>query len=324
MNTQSSLHQAAMILKSLPKRQAAAILSRLRAADMKQVLEAVNLLDQVTGEQLNESLERLNQEARRWTSTPAENREAVEHLRQITQSNAVARPPEHKTPSHYSRHPFGFLIETLPMIRDQVLLDEHPKNIAIVLSSLPPDVASSCLKSLEPIVRVSVLKRLCELDELDKEEVNQLSYALKLRHQKLYNRNPLGSPGLKTAAAMLSCTDPDTQATLVAMLEQSDPELADELQKSLVTLENLLNFEDGLLKELLNQVDTSFWAPALKKASNAVQQKVLRNMAERPAQLLCQQMADLGDVDPRVERFARQQIINQAVLLSRSTTSTTS
>ena len=72
MNASSSLNQAAIILKSLPKRQAASILSRLEAADIQTVLDAIKNLDQVTADQIMESLERLHQESRRWKTEPAE------------------------------------------------------------------------------------------------------------------------------------------------------------------------------------------------------------------------------------------------------------
>ena len=74
-----------------------------------------------------------------------------------------------------SDQPFQFLIETIPTIRNHVLSDEHPRNIAIVLSSFAPEVASNCMNGLDANLRISVIKRLCELDEVLEEEVTELA-----------------------------------------------------------------------------------------------------------------------------------------------------
>lgn len=316
MNANSSLNQAAIILKSLPKRQAASILSRLEAADIQTVLDAIKSLDQVTADQIMESLERLHQESRRWRTEPAE-KLAVDQLLDVVNlgANYVGEaPPAGITDTD---HPFGFLVAALPPVRDRVLEDEHPQNIAIVLSTFPPETASTTMKSLDPVTRVSVLKRLCELDELNQETVAQLSYALKLRYRKLMNKQQYKKTGMESAVAMLSCSDPQTQETLFALVNQSDPDLAENLQRRVIKIEDLAALKDADVKSVLRNVDTSCWAPALKKAPLSIQKKFLDNMGQRPAQLLSQEMANIGDIDESVSYLAQKQIINVALSLHR-------
>jgi flagellar motor switch protein FliG len=74
---------------------------------------------------------------------------------------------------------------------------------------------------------------------------------------------------------------------------------------------------DGDLKTLLQHVDTSCWAPALKSAPLPVQQAVFHNMNPKPAELLGREMSQLGDLDPSIEHDARSQIINGLVKLQR-------
>ena len=68
---------------------------------------------------------------------------------------------------------------------------------------------------------------------------------------------------------------------------------------------------------MLRNVDTSCWAPALKKAPLAIQKKFLDNMGQRPSELLSQEMANIGDVDDSVAHLAQKQIINVALKLHR-------
>ena len=316
MNVTSSLNQAAIILKSLPKRQAASILSRLEAADIQTVLAAVKNLDPVTAAQIIESLERLHQESRRWKQEPAE-QIAVDELLDAVKlgANFVGEvpPPGINDPDH----PFGFLMNAIPAVRGHLLEDEHPQNIAIVLSSFPPDLASTTMKSLDPVVHVSVLRRLCELEELDQEAVAQLSYALKLRYRKLMNKQQYNNSGMQSAAALLSCSDPQSQEALFAIINQSDPDLAENLQRRMIKLDDLAALDNSEIKSVLRNVDTSCWAPALKKAPLVIQKKFLDNMGQRPSELLSQEMANIGDVDESVAQLARKQIINVALKLHR-------
>ena len=99
------------------------------------------------------------------------------------------------------------------------------------------------MKSLDPVTRVSVLRRLCELEELDQEAVAQLSYALKLRYRKLMNKQQYNKPGMQSAVALLSCSDPQTQETLFALINQSDPDLAENLQRRVIKLEDLAGLD---------------------------------------------------------------------------------
>ncbi len=314
MNDTSSLNQAAVILKSLPRAQAAAILSRLEAADIQMVLDTINTLDRVTAEQISDSLERLNRESERWKTGAEQN---VAQL--LNESDEIESQVRDQRMSHAvdPLHPFAFLIDTLPMVRDHLLQDEHPKNVAIVLSMLPPDVASSCMNSFEPNTRVTVLRRICELDEVNQEEIMQLSYALKLRHKKITNNRAHKNKGVDSAAELLSCTDQETQDRLLAYMNQSDPDLADRLQRSVFKVEDIEFLSDDEIKTLLRNVDTSCWAPALKSTPLSLQTKIIDNLADKPAAMLNREMAESGSVDEHTQRLAQRQIINGVLTLNK-------
>ena len=117
MNANSSLNQAAIILKSLPKRQAASILSRLEAADIQTVLDAIKNLDQVTADQITESLERLHRESRRWKTESGE-KLAFDELLEEVKFGANFRGDVRPAGITDSGHPFGFLADAIPAVRN--------------------------------------------------------------------------------------------------------------------------------------------------------------------------------------------------------------
>jgi flagellar motor switch protein FliG len=308
----SSLTQAAVVIKSLPRWQAASLLSRIRAEECVKLLEAVSQIDQVTSTQLAESLQKLRQDSFKLRSA-----EPGAALDGPSMTPAVERRKQAGSFADRAYQPFDYLINTDPRIRAQLLENEHPRNIGLILSSLPAEVASTCLAELDPVTRVSVIRRMCEQEEIDSSELNELNYILKLRHQKLFRRSKQKSAGIKVAVELLSYTDATTQQSILSLLEQTEPELAQQLEFNSFTLDDLVEMSDQEIKSLLAKVDTSCWAPALKRAGFPLQQKVLNNMAVGPRKLLSQQMAELQDIDPVLEKQAHRKIIKEALNLGR-------
>ena len=307
--------QAAVVLNSLPKQQAAQVLSRLEPCDIKSVLDAVQRLDDVSADQISSSLDRLATETQRWRNKTVSS-DKIDKVQQAVE-DALSMPQTELERVTEATKPFAFLVDVIPMIRLHLLQDEHPKNVAIVLSMLPPDVASTTMQGLDPALRVSVLKRVCEIEELHSEDVAQLSFALKLRLKKLLNAQQQKTVGVDLAAKMLSCTDASTQETLLAHMGQTDPDLAVKLQRSVFKIDRIETLSDDEVRTILKHVDTSSWAPALKNAASSLKSRVFACMGARPADLLAHEIEEMGHVDGSVEELARQNIIQVVLRLAR-------
>lgn len=316
MNLSNSLTQAALVLNRLPRKQSAMVLSRLAPDDIKSVIDALTNLDKASAEELHSALERFEVEAQSLMSN--------EQLA-VDQSSTEPAPIEElaslqrRTPDAAidDDNPFSFLIDTHPSVRNHLLRDEHPKNVAMVLSLLPPDMASECVAAMEPTLRTSVFRRLCEVDVLDEEEVAGLSFALKLRLKKLLKSWYSKSVGMNVAADLLSCSDSATQEVLLEHMSQSDPDLAVRLNRSVFKIERLETLEDREIKIILKHVDTACWAPALKNAPLSLQKKILDNMAARPAELLTFEIDQIGHVVSLIQQKAEQTIISETLRLAR-------
>ncbi|MFK7769199.1 MAG: FliG C-terminal domain-containing protein [Mariniblastus sp.] len=316
MNPSSSLMQAAVVVSSLPKKQAAKLLIRLEPADLKSILDAMTRLDDVSAAEVSQSLERLTQETERWSMLDdgAEGNKYSQAKRQLEDALAGAQKSDGKLGVD---GPFDFLIDTIPMIRNHLLADEHPQNIAIVLSTLPPEIASQTMKGLDNTQRVSVLKRLCEIEEIRNEDVVELSFALKLRLKRLLNSRKAKSLGVSIASGLLSCSDSETREALLTHVSQTDPDLAVKLQRSVFKLDRLETMEPSTIQVILKHVDTSSWAPALKNASTELQSKILNCMGQRPAELLAHEIDEIGHVTAPVEEIAQQNIVQVVLRLAR-------
>lgn len=310
--------QAAVIVNSLPAQQAAKVLARLQSRDIRAVMDAITRLDDVSASQISQAMERLSSDSLRWKSLNAPgNSDAVQEAQR--QINAALKLPRSENDKAIeSSNPFSFLLDTIPMVRTHLLADEHPKSIAIVLSTFPAEIASETMKGLDPSLRFSVLKRLCEIEELDEAEVAELSFAIKLRFKKLLKSRNAKSAGLGKAADLLSCSDPDMRESLMAYVGQADPDLAFKLQRKVFGIERLETLTNGEIKTILKNVDTSCWAPALKNSPESLVTKILSNMAIEAATILKHEIAEIGYIEQGVEDLARQNIIQVVMGLARA------
>ena len=308
MNRPSNLTQAAVVLNRLPRKQAASLLSRLELSDIKTVLNAAKSLDKASVSEMSEAMARFRDEIERFRITNFDSDDAAFGEAKRSPAMSLAKPRRVFETQVELAKPFELLIDAMPMIRVRVLEDEPPKNIAIVLSMLPPEIASTTMKFLDDGLRSSVLKSFGDLDGIHEDEVVQLSFALKLRLKKLNKSRRFHEIGENVAEKLLSRSDNEKCQNLLAFMVQSDPDLAKNVQLSVFEIDDLEKLDDDEVKTVLKYVDTSSWAPVLQKASSSLQAKIFANMAPSVAKLLNQEMSQLGDVDSNTLSLARQNI----------------
>ncbi|MDG1874824.1 MAG: FliG C-terminal domain-containing protein, partial [Mariniblastus sp.] len=316
MNHPSSLMQAAVVFRRLPEAQAAEVLSSLKPADRQCLLQAVGQLSDLSSEQLVECLNRFATASSQLSRNVSKvSSSETEHMRrQVDQS--VATECVDVSGDGGLDKPFEFLATTTQTLRDHILGDEHPKNIAIVLSCLPPEIASDAMNGLDQNLRVSVLKRICELGEISDEQITELRSSLRQRMKKLLKSQEDDSAGVSKAADLLSCADAGTRDALLTYVGQSDPDLASKLQQKVIRVDQIELLSDSDIKTLLKHVDTSMWAPALKNGSHVLTARVLENMAEAPRALLAYEIDTMGCVSEDAEEAARNSIVKIVLRLT--------
>lgn len=298
MNQPSSLRLAAVVLKALPKAQAAKVLQRLDPPELRSLFNAVKRIGAPSFNDVEETLDALQS--------------AANELRRL--DVASIQTPD-ATDEAATVRPFQYLKQVPTESVLQLLADEHPRNIAIALMGLAADQASDILKGLEPTLRVSVLKRLCDSEPATTEEVAQLSFILRGRLKKQTADDYYDTEGLAVAVKVLSCADQNTREELLIHIGQTDAELAKKLESAVFYFDDIQGLTNGDIKIVLENIDTALWAPALRKSSLAVQTHVLRNMGPTPAHYLNHEISAIDVIDEQLAKYAQQQVIKTIIRL---------
>ncbi len=174
------------------------------------------------------------------------------------------------------------------------LINEHPQTIALIVAHLAPERKVDVLRRLPEGLQAEVVLRVANLDYVSPELISQLDDVLKTELSTLgsIDTNQLG--GVEPIADMLNLMDKNTEKNIMSRVEEKDPELAEEIRKLMFTFEDLLYVDDKGIQNLLREVDNGKLAIAMKTAPEEIKQKIFRNMSNRAATLLKEDLEALG------------------------------
>ncbi len=205
--------------------------------------------------------------------------------------------------------PFSFLRQTDPAQLATFLQEEKPQTIALVLGHLPPSLAANVLKTLPLEVGSAVALRLAAMDRTAPEIVQAIEAALQRRMGSVLTTDYTRVGGAEFMAKVLSQADRATEKAVLEALEARDAELATEVRRLLFTFEDIRILDDRSLQRVLREVDLKDIPLALKNAPAELQEQIFRNLSQRSAEVLREEMGLLGPVRTRQVQEAQQRIV---------------
>ncbi len=190
----------------------------------------------------------------------------------------------------------------------QLIKDEHPQTIAIILVHLKPAVASDILSMLEEELKSDVALRIANLDKVMSGMVEEID---KVFEEILANNDQSATQeagGVSRLAEILNSIDGGTAEQIIDDIEENDPDLADEIKQMMFVFEDVVLVDDKGLQKVLRSVESQELAVALKAASEEVKEKIFKNMSERAAEILKEEMEVSGAVRMKDVTDAQQKI----------------
>lgn len=288
--------KAAILIKSMGERAAAGLISRLTGEER----ELVNRHLAQMGP-LSPTL--VDQVAREFTFLA----QMAKTGRSPSRSGAAASG-EGRGPGEKKTEELDALKELSAEEVFELIKDEHPQTIAIVMIHLKTDVASELLSLLPDERKTDVAVRIAGMDKVVAamvEEVNEVFKEI-LKNKKSGVASVSG--GVDRLAEILNQADEISSELILNEIEESNPEMAAEIKQKMFIFEDLVLVDDRGFQKLLRRVETKELAVALKAGSDEVKQKVFRNMSERAAEMLREEMETLGPVRMKEVSDAQQAI----------------
>jgi flagellar motor switch protein FliG len=306
----NGVRKSAILLLSLPQEQAAEILKRLPPEAVEDVSReiagirdvAADARKDVFGEFYNLALANsyLNEGGLEYAKALIRKSmgddDANRVIKQVTQQVQTT--------------PFSFLQKAESENLLTFIQDEHPQTIALILAHLPPQKASEILVGLPNQKQIEVVKRVANMEQTNPEVIREVERGLEHRLSDIVSQTFEKAGGVDTVAEILNLADRSTEKGIMEGLEAEDPDLVEQIRRLMFVFEDILLVNDKGIQSVLKEVDNEELALALKTASEDLKQKIFKNMSERAAQLIQEDMQYMGPVRVSDVESAQQKIVD--------------
>ncbi len=301
--------RAAILLMSLGEQDAANVLKQLDARDVQRLGIAMAELKEVSRDQMTSVLDRFIGVVDAKASIASGSQDYVRRV--LTQ--AVGKQKTDMLLDRVSSGQTGQGIEALKWMESkavaQIIGSEHPQIAAIVLSHLEPEQSAAILPLLTEEMRTDVLMRIATLNEVPQSALTELDQLV----EKQANSAPPAAlrriGGARTVANILNAMDRGKSGEELGKIEKADGEMHQQIKDLLFVFDNLLDVDDRGIQALLREVGSDTLAVALRGAEPDVQEKILRNMSKRAAEILKDDMEARGPVKLTDVEAAQKEIV---------------
>jgi flagellar motor switch protein FliG len=190
----------------------------------------------------------------------------------------------------------------------QLIQDEHPQTIALVVVNLKPPKASEVLGQLPDEIKADVAYRIASLEKVSSDMVEEIDKVFAEILQSKDNTGTQEAGGVTHLAEILNQIDGASAEQIIDEIEESDPDLAEEIKANMFVFDDIIFVDDKGLQQVLRSVESNELALALKAATDEVKDKIFRNMSERAASILKEEMEVSGAVRMKDVTDAQQKV----------------
>ena len=192
-----------------------------------------------------------------------------------------------------------------------MILDEHPQVIAIILSVLEDETAADVLTFLPPAIRPQVIRRVALLDTVQPNAMAELE-AVMAKQFATSTTSSAALGGVKAAANIMGKTKLDVETSVMTDISGADEDLAMRIQDNMFDFDNLVDLDNRSIQILMRTLEQEQMAYALKAAPEPVVEKFLSNMSQRAGAMFLDEMEMMGMVRVTDAEDAQRDIIRQA------------
>ena len=302
--------KSAILLMTLGEDRAAEVLKHLSSREVQLLSGTMAGMSQVSHKQLGEILSEFEDDAEQFAALSVN---ASDYLRSVlVKALGEERAASLLEDILESRETTSGM-ETLNFMEPQsaadLIRDEHPQIIATILVHLKRGQAADILAQFDERLRNDVMLRIATFGGVQPAALAELTEVLNnlLDGQNL-KRSKMG--GVRTAAEIINLMKTQQEEAVIDAMREYDGELAQKIIDEMFLFENLVEVDDRSIQRLLQEVDSESLLIALKGSEPPLREKFLRNMSQRAADILRDDLANRGPV--RLSQVENEQ---KAILL---------
>ncbi|MBO9872005.1 flagellar motor switch protein FliG [Xanthomonas protegens] len=301
--------RAAVLLLSLGEADAAEVLKHMDPKEVQKIGIAMATLSGISRDQVEKVMEEFNAELGSKTSLGVG---ADDYIRNVlVQALGADKAGSLIDRILLGRNTTG--LDTLKWMDPRSIADlvrnEHPQIIAIVMAHLDSDQAAEALKLLPERTRADVLMRIATLDGIPPHALNELNEIMERQFSGNQNLKSSNVGGVKVAANILNFLDGGSDQGVLTAISKIDADLGSRIQDLMFVFDNLVELDDRGLQTMLREVSGDRLGLALRGADIKVRDKITKNMSQRAAEILLEDMEARGPVRLADVEAAQKEIL---------------
>jgi flagellar motor switch protein FliG len=205
---------------------------------------------------------------------------------------------------------FDVLKKAEPAQLINFLNKEHPQTMALILSQLSPDQTANALKELPEELRIDVVYRIATLGKIAPQTLKQIEHVVDEIAGASMSQSVGKLGGAKCLAAILNRTNVSMVKEILDKMENIDAETTYEVKRLMFIFDEIININDKDIQKILREVDRKDLALSLKITDERLKDKIFKNMSERAADLLKEELQYMGMVKLKEVEGAQARVID--------------
>ncbi len=305
-----SIQKAALILIAMGVSNAAAVMKNLGDKEIEKVSVEIAMLQNVAAEILSDVIEEFYQlmqanqfivqgglsYAKNVLESAYGHKKADEILKRVEATTEVSA---------------FYLLQT---VDDKQLLNflqnEHPQTAALILANLKAAQAASILSELPQENQSEIAYRLATMEKTSPELIEEIETVLRDQIGTVFGGDLSTTGGAEAVADILNSTSRSAEKNILDSLKERDADLFDEIASLMFLFEDINLLPDAAIQNIVKNIDSNTMALALKATSEDLKEKIFRNMSERAADMLKDELQYLGPVRVRDVENSQKEILD--------------
>ncbi len=177
-----------------------------------------------------------------------------------------------------------------------LIRNENPQTIAIILGRLDPDLASGLIELLPEEMQTQVVLRMSKIESVPTELVRDIEDALDDQISGVQGGTGLTFDGMVRVVEILKTLDSKISKNIMEYLREKDRELFDQVDSQLLVFEDFFNLTERDIQTVLKHVSSEDLVRALKGASDELRDHFFKNMSQRAADIMREDMEVMGPI----------------------------
>lgn len=296
MKALTGTQRAAVVIAQLDEARATKVLRSMSEIDVVQIMGAMVGLPALEAEDVREVLQEFTNQAETFIQVA---QGGIDVARKLLRDRLGDRADEvlEDLVEERESHPLVFLHRIDVRQVGNLLSEEHPQTVAVILAHLPSESGAQILADMDEQTRVDIVRRLATMGRISPVAIRHLADVLEQKAASLMRAGASSASavgGMSPTVAILNLTDRSTEKQILSKLEENDPVLAETIRNQMFVFDDLASLDDRSLQLILRHVVPKDLAVALKAGGEEIRNRFVRNMSERAAADLLDEIEVLG------------------------------